>query len=213
MKEYDVTITETLQRKVTVEAETTAEAQEKVSDAWDHQDYVLGAEDFVGVAFDTVDERSLDQEKELVDALLVKPNEYPQAVKVGIELEDLQAAVGGYIEVTYPFDDQVGVVLNEEGKLMGLPLNRAVYTEDGDMHDIYVGDFLVMGLTEESFCSLTPEQMKTYEEKFHQPEMFIKMGRSIMAVPIPDDMVKKDADRVAGLKPEKDKPPRGNPAL
>ena len=55
--------------------------------------------------------------------------------------------------------------------------------------------------------------MKTYEEKFHQPEMFIKMGRSIMAVPIPDDMVKKDADRAAGLKPEKDKPPRGNPAL
>ena len=37
----------------------------------------------------------------------------------------LQKAVGGDIEVTYPFEDEVGIVLNEEGKLIGLPLNRA----------------------------------------------------------------------------------------
>ena len=212
MKEYDVTITETLQRKVTVEASSQSEAQNKVSDAWDHQDYVLGAEDFVGVAFDTVDEREIGQKKEMIDALLVKPNEYPQKVSIGIELEDLQEAVGGYIEVTYPFDEQVGIVLNEEGKLMGLPMNRALYTEDGDIHDIYVGDFLVVGLTEESFCSLTPEQLVTYEEKFHQPDMFIRMGRGMLAVPLPDDMVKNGADKGA-LNPDQDKPPRSSPEL
>lgn len=39
--------------------------------------------------------------------------------------------VGGDIEVTYPFEDEVAVILNESGKINGLPLNRAIYTEDG----------------------------------------------------------------------------------
>ena len=50
-------------------------------------------------------------------------------------------------------------VWNESGKINGLPLNRAIYTEDGDMQDIYAGDFLVVGLTEDDFGSLTSEQI------------------------------------------------------
>lgn len=53
----------------------------------------------------------------------------------------MQAMVGGDIEVTYPFEDEVAIILNESGKINGLPLNRAIYTEDGDMQDIYAGDF------------------------------------------------------------------------
>ena len=37
--------------------------------------------------------------------------------------------VGGDIEVTYPFEDEVAIILNESGKINGLPLNRAIYTE------------------------------------------------------------------------------------
>ena len=60
-----------------------------------------------------------------------------------------------------------------------------IYTEDGDMQDIYAGDFLVVGLTEDDFGSLTSEQMQKFEEQFHQPQMFVRMGRSIMAIPVP----------------------------
>ncbi len=194
MKEYDVMITETLQRKVTVEAESQVEAEQKVTDAWDHQDYVLGAEDFTGVSFDTVEERERSMEPEKIDALLIRPNAYPEKVSIGTELEDLQKAVGGYIEVTYPFSEEVGLVMNEEGKLNGLPLNRALRSEDGDVYDVIAGDFLVVGLTEESFGSLTPEQMSKFEEMFHQPEAFIKMGRGVMAIPIPDDQVEQPVD-------------------
>ena len=96
-------------------------------------------------------------------------------------------------------------VWNESGKINGLPLNRAIYTEDGDMQDIYAGDFLVVGLTEDDFGSLTSEQMQKFEEQFHQPQMFVRMGRSIMAIPVPDDMVKKMEEKAA--KPqEKSKP-------
>ena len=63
----------------------------------------------------------------------------------------------------------MAIILNESGKINGLPLNRAIYTEDGDMQDIYAGDFLVVGLTEDDFGSLTSEQMQKFEEQFHQP--------------------------------------------
>lgn len=117
----------------------------------------------------------------------------------------MQAMVGGDIEVTYPFEDEVAIILNESGKINGLPLNRAIYTEDGDMQDIYAGDFLVVGLTEDDFGSLTSEQMQKFEEQFHQPQMFVRMGRSIMAIPVPDDMVKKMEEKAAKSQ-EKSKP-------
>ena len=94
-----------------------------------------------------------------MDALLVQPNAYPKKISVGTELENLLAMVVGDIEVTYPFEDEVAIILNESGKINGLPLNRAIYTEDGDMQDIYAGDFLVVGLTEDDFGSLTSEQI------------------------------------------------------
>ena len=147
-----------------------------------------------------------------MDALLVQPNAYPKKISVGTELENLQAMVDGDIEVTYPFEDEVAIILNESGKINGLPLNRAIYTEDGDMQDIYAGDFLVVGLTEDDFGSLTSEQMQKFEEQFHQPQMFVRMGRSIMAIQVPDDMVKKMEEKAA--KPqEKSKPAPGRDSL
>ena len=98
----------------------------------------------------------------------------------------------------------MALVINDEGKIAGLPLNRALRTEDGDIYDIVAGDFLVVGLTEDDFGSLTPEQMEKFERQFHQPETFIRMGKSIMAIPLPDDMVKDMAEKQPsqGMKPK-----------
>ena len=51
MKEYDVTITETLKMTVTVEAESQMEAEQMVSDNWRNQEYILDADNFTGVDF------------------------------------------------------------------------------------------------------------------------------------------------------------------
>ena len=195
MKKYDVEITETLQRTVSVEAASQEEAQQMVTDAWNHQDYVLDSNDFIGVDFKTVGEQELSENREQMEVLLVQPQTYPQKISIGRELEDLQAIVGGDIEVTYPFDEEVGIILNESGKIDGLPLNRAIFSEDGDLRDIYAGNFLVFGLTEDDFCSLTPAQMGKFEKQFHRPEMFIRMGRSIMPLPLPDEMVKDSLEK------------------
>ena len=61
--------------------------------------------------------------------LLVEPNKYPRTVYIDDTLEAMQKVVGGDIEEYMPFEDEVAIICNEEGKLIGLPLNRAIYAE------------------------------------------------------------------------------------
>lgn len=49
MKEYDVTITETLEKTVTVEAASKAEAEEMVRQQYYNSEYILDSENFTGV--------------------------------------------------------------------------------------------------------------------------------------------------------------------
>lgn len=51
MKTYEVTITETLEMTVEVEAKNRLEAEQIISDRWKNGDYILDAETFQGVAF------------------------------------------------------------------------------------------------------------------------------------------------------------------
>ncbi len=55
MKEYKVTITETLQMNVFVEAESQQEAEEMVSDRWRNAEYILDADHFVEADFEAED--------------------------------------------------------------------------------------------------------------------------------------------------------------
>ena len=98
-------------------------------------------------------------------------------------LHSLQAEVGGDIATAYPFSDPVGLVCNDEGKLIGLELNRGLRDEHGEIYDIMAGTFLVVGLSEDSFTSLTPEQVQKYTEHFKQPEQFISLNGQIIALP------------------------------
>ena len=52
--------------------------------------------------------------------------------------------IRGSLRVQFPpAGDTVCVVCNEEGKLEGLPLNRALRDEDGDIYDVVAGTFMV----------------------------------------------------------------------
>ncbi len=85
------------------------------------------------------------------------------------EIEGLQAMreiVGGHIEAIYPYEEQVAVIVNEEGKLLGLPYNRPLLDEHGVPYDIVCGTFFVAGLSGETFTSLTEDQLRCYKELF-----------------------------------------------
>lgn len=118
-----------------------------------------------------------------INVLLVKSGEHPERVEIESGLESLQNAVGGYIQAIYPFDDPIALICNEEGKLLQLPLNRGLRGERGDVYDIIVGNFLIVGLTEDNFGSLSPKLMDRYEGLFYQPEIFVNLNGKIYAIP------------------------------
>lgn len=121
--------------------------------------------------------------------LMVEPGKSPYETEIEGGLESLQAAVGGDIQATYPFDDLVGLICNDEGKLLGMPLNRALYDDGGRMYDIVAGNFLIVGLGEEDFIGLSPDLMEKFSEKFKYPEKFFRLAGEIVAVkqPLPPE--------------------------
>ena len=113
----------------------------------------------------------------------VEPGKTARVIELGTALEDLQAAVGGNIEPFYPFDEAVCIVCNDEGKYNGMLPNRAVYGENGEIMDIIFGSFFICDCSEESFGSLSDEQIKRYKEKYQNPERFFQVNNKIVAIP------------------------------
>ena len=83
------------------------------------------------------DRESANITKEKMTVLYVKPGEKPKHIEIENDLEALQRAVGGYIEAVYPYEDPVALIVNEEGKLSGLPLNRALRDEDTQLDALH----------------------------------------------------------------------------
>ena len=102
--------------------------------------------------------------------VVVEPRKPAYTKEIGSGLASLQHEVGGFIEAIYPFEDEVALICNEEGKLDGMIPNRALRDEDENIYDIIVGTFLVVGLTKDNFGSLTEEQIETYLARYAIPE-------------------------------------------
>lgn len=132
------------------------------------------------------------QQEESITVLVVEPEKVPYVKEIDPGLKSLQNEVDGWIEAVYPFEDPVAIICNEEGKMNGMPPNRALYDEDGQAYDIVAGQFLVVGLTEDNFGSLTDEQIKKFSDRFHSPEGFMRIGNQILVFPI-DEAVKKES--------------------
>lgn len=143
----------------------------------------------------------MEQEKNTLTVLEIAPGQYPKQVKISNSLESLQKEVGGTIAAVYPFTDPVAIVCNDEGKLLGLPMNRALRDEHGQTYDVVAGNFLVVGLGEEDFASLSPELAQKYEQFFHQPETFVKLGSRLVILPTPDEAVQNAEEQQSRTKP------------
>lgn len=108
--------------------------------------------------------------------LRVRPKHYPEVIDIDCSLESLQKEVEGPIQAVYPWDDEVVLICNEEGKLYDDCMEKLNRTLDGPYGipiDIIVGTFLIVGLTEDNFGELLPEFVEKYEKMFHQPRKFV----------------------------------------
>ena len=121
--------------------------------------------------------------QKMIKVVLLEPGKLARIAEIGHSLEQLQAAVGGDIEAIYPFEEEVCIVYNDEGKINGLPLNRAVYSESGELVDIIAGPCFLCDCSGESFGSLNDEQLARYQKQFRLPEYFFRSPLGIAAVP------------------------------
>ena len=110
-----------------------------------------------------------------MNVLLVPPLEPPRAAELDNTLEAMQRAVGGPIQAVYPFEEPVALICHEEGKLVGLPLNRCLRLDNGEIYDIIAGTFFLCAALPDSehFESLTPEQLERYARHFARPEIYL----------------------------------------
>ena len=109
------------------------------------------------------------KEKE-IRVLMVEPMESPKLVTLQNDLDSLQKAVSigapeqGLIEFVY-LEDNVSILCNEEGKLIGLEPNRRLGK------DILCGVFYIVAEDEEgNLVSLSPEQVSKYSAMFWHPD-------------------------------------------
>jgi hypothetical protein len=108
--------------------------------------------------------------------LIVEPLKIPYTKEISGSLASMQAVVGGYIQAIYPFEDgELALICNEEGKLVGLPFNRALRDEEGRVYDIVAGTFFLCRAPAEgeNFEGLTERQIRWGEERFRYPELFL----------------------------------------
>ncbi len=113
----------------------------------------------------TEEERTLQQEENLLAVVFVEPHKKPVVRKLRNEYEDISQAVCGFFEhITH----EVGSILvaYEESKLLGMDGNRRL----NDGKSILAGPFFVVGDDGEDYRSLTEEEIKRYMERFDEIE-------------------------------------------
>ena len=94
-------------------------------------------------------------------------------------IEEVENSLQGYyktigckiIEVAYPFDSDICVILDEEGKLDGAPMNRIIKDGDGNLADVYYGTMVIVGYTEKGeWRGLTDEEAEEFRKLYEEPD-------------------------------------------
>ena len=113
-----------------------------------------------------------------ITVLMIEPHRHPYLKTVEHTLENLQAMVGGYITATYPWEDPVALVADDDGLYkQDYEWNRYI----DDYHFIR-GNFFICGLGREDFDDLPLALAQKYAEMFWTPESFIRIDGGLMII-------------------------------
>lgn len=116
--------------------------------------------------------------------LVVEPMCVPYEKEIVPSLTEMQAVVGGTIQAIYPFEESIALVCNDEAKLLGLPLNRALYDGNGRIYDVIAGTFFLCEapVDSSSFASLNDMEIQQLKHRFRCPELFVRVGSHVVAI-------------------------------
>ena len=79
-------------------------------------------------------------------------------------LEYLQGYVGGYIDVL-SLNDEIDLVINDEGKIHNLPTNRACIGDNGEIYDFICGNILSVRHRDDESDSILESDIAVIEKK------------------------------------------------
>ena len=135
-----------------------------------------------------------------MNVLVVEPGYAPYEKEID-GLKEMQATVGGLIQAIYPYEEKVALVCNEEGIINGMEFNRSV---EGGYQGVF-GPFFVCGLSEDNFCSLTPEQMERYKKKFYKAEILVAIvnDKELMTIKVDPQIKGRTAPQKRPKEPER----------
>lgn len=103
-------------------------------------------------------------------------------VEIENSLKAKQDYVDGLIQVLTIED--IDIICNDEGKLMGLLPNRALFDESGEVVDVFCGSILAVRHNDEGeFTSIHPEDIQIIN-KYLKP--LIRVGTKLMVIPKED---------------------------
>ena len=111
--------------------------------------------------------------------LIVEPDRHPRMAEIPHTLEAMQQTVGGYIAITYPWEDPVALVCDEAGLLKQLPFNRLVARQCA-----IFGTFFLCGIGEEDLTDLPEKLADKYARLLYVPEKLIRTKAGYAALPV-----------------------------
>lgn len=108
--------------------------------------------------------------------VICDPGEPARAAEICNELVEMQAIVGGYIEVV-PVVRNIVMICNENGKLLEeCKPNREVYFKE--QFEVIRGSFFFCGVDGEDFTDIPKDYEKSFLALFRNPD-FDKNGKKL----------------------------------
>ncbi len=126
-------------------------------------------------------------DKNTISVLLIQPMQPPLVIEIDETLACMQSLVGGNLVEIMPFDEEIAIVCNVDAKCKHLPLNRALYHENGEVMDVIAGDFFICGapFNSERYESLPLHLMEKYTQHFKVPHIFVRKTGKIIPQEMP----------------------------
>ena len=117
-----------------------------------------------------------------MQVLFVEPGKTPEVRAISGDLVSMQELVGGTIQAIYPFDEPVALICNDEGKLLGMQMNRML----PEIGDIICGPFFLCGAPPDSekFTSLSLERLEFYAARFKAVELIVPVGDAVFVLEV-----------------------------
>ena len=118
--------------------------------------------------------------------VVVEPGRAAYVREIPDDLHAMQKLVGGTIQAVYPFADPIALICHDEGKLLGLPINRCLRDERGKACDVICGTFFLCSAPadRDRFESLTDQQIAWCLERFRVPELILSLNGSLVMLPM-----------------------------